>query len=91
MIKKLIPVILLFIGAGAGVGAGIFLRPEPEPVAVAMDDETAKVEAEEKEEESRSLPGSSGAKDPPSAGSQDMLSGCCVCADLQGYEENPLV
>ncbi|MEO1363463.1 MAG: flagellar basal body-associated FliL family protein [Pseudomonadota bacterium] len=51
MIKKLLPVILLFIGAGAGVGAGIFLRPEPEPVAVAMDDETAKVEAEEKEEE----------------------------------------
>ncbi|MEO0667863.1 MAG: flagellar basal body-associated FliL family protein [Pseudomonadota bacterium] len=51
MIKKLLPVILLFIGAGAGVGAGIFLRPEPEPVAMAMDDETAKVEAEEKEEE----------------------------------------
>lgn len=51
MIKKLLPVILLFIGAGAGVGAGIFLRPEPEPVTVAMDDETAKVEAEEKEDE----------------------------------------
>lgn len=51
MIKKLLPVILLFIGAGAGVGAGIFLRPEPEPVAVPMDDETAKVEAEEKEDE----------------------------------------
>ena len=51
MIKKLLPVILLFIGAGAGVGAGIFLRPEPEPVAVPTDDETAKVEAEEKEDE----------------------------------------
>ena len=51
MIKKLLPVILLFIGAGAGVGAGIFLRPELEPVAVPMDDETAKVEAEEKEDE----------------------------------------
>lgn len=26
--KKLLPLVLLFVGAGAGVGAGIFLRPE---------------------------------------------------------------
>jgi hypothetical protein len=27
--KKLLPLVLLFIGLGAGVGAGIFLRPDP--------------------------------------------------------------
>jgi hypothetical protein len=29
MIKKLLPVIFLFVGVGAGVGAGIVLRPAP--------------------------------------------------------------
>ena len=52
MIKKLLPLVLLFIGAGAGIGAGMFLRPEPEPVeASAEDAEKAKVEAEDKEDE----------------------------------------
>ena len=27
--KKLLPIVLLFIGSGAGVGAGIYLRPAP--------------------------------------------------------------
>lgn len=31
MITKLIPLIMLLVGAGAGVGAGIFLRPTPDP------------------------------------------------------------
>ncbi|KIC49633.1 flagellar basal body-associated FliL family protein [Tateyamaria sp. ANG-S1] len=31
--KKLLPVVLLLIGAGAGVGAGIFMRPTPAPMA----------------------------------------------------------
>lgn len=51
MIKKLLPLILLFIGAGAGVGAGIFLRPEPEPEVLAEGDDAAKVEAETPEDE----------------------------------------
>jgi hypothetical protein len=42
--KKLLPLVLLFVGVGAGVGAGIFLRPEP-PVKVA----DAKVPHEEGE------------------------------------------
>lgn len=37
MIKKLLPLVLMFVGIGAGVGAGIFLRPEA-PVEVAMPD-----------------------------------------------------
>lgn len=46
--KKLLPLVLLFIGAGAGVGAGIFLRPDPpEEVTDAMaggEEETAETE-----------------------------------------------
>ena len=37
--KKLLPLILLFIGAGAGVGAGIFLRPEASTVETPQSDE----------------------------------------------------
>lgn len=55
MIKKLLPLVLLLIGAGAGVGAGIFLRPPPEEVPVEQAAETAadqeKEEEAEKEEE----------------------------------------
>lgn len=51
MIKKLLPLVLLFVGAGAGIGAGMFLRPEPAPSVMLDGDETAKVEAEEKEDE----------------------------------------
>ncbi len=29
MLKKILPIVLLFVGSGAGVGAGIFLRPAP--------------------------------------------------------------
>jgi flagellar FliL protein len=54
--KKLLPLILLIIGAGAGVGAGIFLRPEP--VAEVADahaeegaEETTKEEKEHKSED----------------------------------------
>lgn len=47
MIKKLLPVILLLVGAGAGVGAGLFLRPPPpEP---GMEGEMADDAAMEKE------------------------------------------
>ncbi|WP_299684835.1 flagellar basal body-associated FliL family protein [uncultured Tateyamaria sp.] len=51
MIKKLLPLILLFVGAGAGVGAGMFLRPEPAPLVATDGDETAKVETKETEVE----------------------------------------
>ncbi|MEL6414607.1 MAG: flagellar basal body-associated FliL family protein [Pseudomonadota bacterium] len=53
MIKKLLPVILLLIGAGAGVGAGIFLRPEPETEVMTEqnDPATVKTEIAEQEEE----------------------------------------
>ncbi|MFK7878951.1 flagellar basal body-associated FliL family protein [Roseobacter sp.] len=39
--KKLLPILMLFIGSGAGVGAGIFLRPAVEVVEqeVAVEDE----------------------------------------------------
>ena len=49
--KKLLPLVLLFIGTGAGIGAGMFLRPEPEPEMLEETDGTAKVEQEEKKEE----------------------------------------
>ncbi len=52
--KKLLPLILLLIGAGAGVGAGVFLRPAPEPVAEAAIEEASKEEKKKektKEEE----------------------------------------
>lgn len=48
--KKLIPIVMLFIGAGAGVGAGIYLRPAPEEFV-----ESEEVE-EEKEAELQPLP-----------------------------------
>ena len=38
--KKLLPLILLFVGAGAGVGAGLFLRPDPVAEAVAGEEAT---------------------------------------------------
>ncbi|MEQ6203036.1 flagellar basal body-associated protein FliL [Sulfitobacter sp. HNIBRBA2951] len=54
--KKLLPLILLIIGAGAGVGAGVFLRPEP--VAEVADanaeegvEEAAKEEKEHKKDD----------------------------------------
>ncbi|MEP3676259.1 flagellar basal body-associated protein FliL [Sulfitobacter sp.] len=50
--KKLLPLILLFIGAGAGVGAGIFLRPDPPPeVAEADADGEGSEEGEEHADE----------------------------------------
>lgn len=52
--KKLLPLILLLIGAGAGVGAGVFLRPAPERVAEAATEEASKEEKKKektKEEE----------------------------------------
>lgn len=36
--KKLLPLIMLLVGAGAGVGAGVFLRPPPD-LALAADAE----------------------------------------------------
>lgn len=30
MLSKILPLVLLLVGAGAGVGAGLFLRPAPE-------------------------------------------------------------
>ncbi len=41
--KKLLPIILLLIGAGGGVGAGLFLRPAP----AAPETETACAEGED--------------------------------------------
>ena len=49
MIKKLLPVIFLIVGAGAGVGAGLFLRPAPDPEAAAEMAEKAAMEAKEEE------------------------------------------
>lgn len=42
MMKKLLPIIFLFIGMGAGVGAGIALRPPASPAKEATD----KIQAE---------------------------------------------
>lgn len=45
MLKKLLPIILLFVGSGAGVGAGIFMRqtsPEAESYIVENAQDTAK-------------------------------------------------
>lgn len=46
MLAKVLPIVLLLVGAGAGVGAGIFLRPEPEPKM----EEKAEEKSEEKQE-----------------------------------------
>lgn len=45
---KLLPLVLLFVGAGAGVGAGIFLRPEApaEQIDAAMSEEAIQGEAD---------------------------------------------
>jgi hypothetical protein len=51
--KKLVPLILLFIGTGAGVGAGIFLRPD---VPAEMADATEQVEGEKIEKEHEKQP-----------------------------------
>ncbi|WP_299607884.1 flagellar basal body-associated FliL family protein [uncultured Tateyamaria sp.] len=37
--KKLLPLILLLVGAGAGVGAGIFMRPVPDLEEAAISEE----------------------------------------------------
>lgn len=34
MIKKLLPILLILLGAGAGIGAGIALKPEPSEIAL---------------------------------------------------------
>ena len=44
--KKLLPVILLIIGAGGGVGAGLFLRPAPEPAEAPAEGEEMQAKAE---------------------------------------------
>lgn len=46
--KKILPLVLLLIGAGAGVGAGIFLRPE----APIEEEHKADAEGEHSEEKS---------------------------------------
>lgn len=50
--KKLLPLVLLFIGVGAGVGAGIFLRPEPS-AEMAQGDISGSAEEEYKEEDTQ--------------------------------------
>ena len=57
MIKKILPIILLILGAGGGVGAGLALRPAPsvevageESDEVSKGDETEKAEGEESED-----------------------------------------
>lgn len=64
MIKKLLPLVLLFVGVGAGVGAGIFLRPEALPQVAeteavageeAADDGEATEGTTEKEEDGEIL------------------------------------
>lgn len=53
MIKKILPLVLLLVGAGAGVGAGIFLRPEApveEEHAADVAGEAGEKESSEKEE-----------------------------------------
>ncbi len=50
MIKKILPLVLLLVGAGTGIAAGVFLRPTPVPEAAADGADLAKVEAGEKEE-----------------------------------------
>lgn len=59
MIKKLIPIILLIVGAGAGAGAGIFLRPAPEPEMAddGMAKETALKDGEMSENETEAEEG----------------------------------
>ena len=44
--KKLIPLILLFVGAGAGVGAGIMLRPDAPAETPQAADEASATEGE---------------------------------------------
>ena len=50
MIGKLLPIILLLVGAGAGIGAGLALRPAPEPVEAAKEGEDAAEKKDGKEE-----------------------------------------
>lgn len=59
MIKKLLPIILLIVGAGAGVGAGLFLRPAPEVVAEGdMEKKEEKKAKEAKQDEPDGPPAS---------------------------------
>ncbi len=56
MIKKLLPVILLVLGAGGGIGAGLALRPAPTAEVAENGETTVKPEenapsSQEKEEE----------------------------------------
>lgn len=55
--KKLLPLILLFVGSGAGVGAGIFLRPEaavemPDAAKAAHGETTAKPDGHQTDDHS---------------------------------------
>lgn len=43
MLKKMLPLVLLLIGAGAGVGAGIFLRPAEEEQPMVEETQSDKV------------------------------------------------
>lgn len=52
MITKLLPLVLLLIGAGAGVGAGIFLRPDT-PAAIAISDDHAGSDANKDNSETK--------------------------------------
>ena len=55
MIKKLLPVILLIVGAGAGIGAGLVLRPEPVPLTEEEAAAKAEEEKAKKEEEAEGI------------------------------------
>lgn len=39
MIKKILPIVLLLIGAGAGIGAGVYLRPTPQDASTDLKDQ----------------------------------------------------
>ncbi len=47
MLKKVVPIVLLFVGSGVGVGAGMALRPETEHVELSKDETHQEQEATE--------------------------------------------
>jgi flagellar protein FliL len=51
MIKKILPLVLLLVGAGAGVGAGMFLRPAPEISPDEASEDEVKIEKKNAEKE----------------------------------------
>lgn len=89
MIRKLLPLLLAFVGLAIGAGAGLFLRPTPEPVAEAAAGDPATTDAAEPA--APAARGAEGEADPEAAPEYVKLSNQFVVPVLEGGQVASMV